>query len=199
VSGKLEFFFDFMSPFAYLAHDSVCDLARRYNRELIYRPMDLPAAKIAAGNTGPANRDIPVKIRYLMTDINRWAQKRGLPVVFPASLDSHKMNAGIFYALEKGCAEKYVREGFALGWGQGGDISSDQILARLAETMGWPAAEFIAYASAAKAQPDYLASNLEAVEKGVFGVPTIIIDEQMWWGNDRLDFVEEHLARTTPE
>ena len=194
MSSELEFFFDFMSPFAYLAHDKVCQLASRYNRELIYRPMDLPAAKIAAGNTGPANRDIPVKIRYLMTDINRWAEKRGLSIAFPASLDSHKMNAGTFYALERGCAEKYVREAFALGWGQGGDISSDQTLTRLAETMGWQAPEFIAYASAAKALPDYVASNREAVEKGVFGVPTIIVDDQMWWGNDRLGFVEEYLA-----
>jgi 2-hydroxychromene-2-carboxylate isomerase len=105
------------------------------------------------------------------------------------------MNAGTFYALQRGCAEDYVREAFALGWGQGGDISSDQTLAHLAETMGWAPEEFIAYASAAKELPEYIASNREAVEKGVFGVPTIIIDEQMWWGNDRLDFVEEFLAR----
>jgi len=195
VSGSLEFFFDFMSPFAYLAHDRVCELAKRYDRDVIYRPMDLPAAKVAAGNTGPANRDIPVKIRYLMTDIHRWAEKRGLPVAFPASLDSHKMNAGTFYALQKGRAEEYVREAFALGWGLGGDISSDQTLAQLAETMGWVPEEFIAYASAAKELPEYIASNRDAVEQGVFGVPTIIIDEHMWWGNDRLDFVAEFLAR----
>jgi len=195
MSGALEFFFDFMSPFAYLAHDRVCELAKQYERDLVYRPMDLPAAKLAAGNTGPANRAIPVKIRYLMTDIHRWAEKRGLPVAFPASLDSHKMNAGTFYALQRGCAQKYVREAFALGWGQGGDISSDQTLARLAETMGWLPEEFIAYVSAAKELPEYMASNQEAVEKGVFGVPTIIVDDQMWWGNDRLDFIEEFLAR----
>lgn len=195
MSGQLEFFFDFMSPFAYLAHNRVCELARRYQRELVYKPMDLPAAKVAAGNTGPSNRDIPVKLRYLMTDINRWAEKAGLPVNFPASLDSHRMNAGTFYALDRGVAEKYVREAFTLGWGLGGDIGSDQTLTSLAEAMNWSPAEFIAYASAAQELPEYVASNRDAVEKGVFGVPTIIMDEQMWWGNDRLDFVEEFLAR----
>jgi len=195
MSGQLEFFFDFMSPFAYLAHDRVCELARRYDRELIYRPMDLPAAKIAAGNTGPPNRDIPVKLRYLMTDINRWAEKAGLPVNFPASLDSHRMNAGTFYAMDRGVAEQYVKEAFTLGWGLGGDIGSDQTLTCLAEAMDWSPAEFIVYASAAKELPEYVASNRDAVEKGVFGVPTIIIDDQMWWGNDRLDFVEQFLAR----
>ena len=60
MSGALEFFFDFMSPFAYLAHNRVCELAKRYERDVIYQPIDLPSAKLAAGNTGPANRDIPV-------------------------------------------------------------------------------------------------------------------------------------------
>lgn len=193
MSTNMEFFFDFMSPFAYLAHDRVCQLAKCYKRELIYSPIDLPAAKLAAGNTGPANREVPVKLRYLMTDINRWAEKQGLPVNFPSSLDSHKMNAGTFYAMKKGVAQKYVREAFSLGWGQGGDIGSDQTLTRLAEVMEWSPVEFIAYANLAAAQPEYLASNQRAVEMGVFGVPMVIVDEQMWWGNDRLDFVEEHL------
>ena len=194
MSGELEFYFDFLSPFAYLAHDRVCRLARGHGRKLTYIPIDLPAAKIAAGNTGPSNRDIPAKLRYLMTDIDRWAKRVNLPVSFPPSLDSHRMNAGTFYALDRGLGEKYVREGFNLGWGLGGDIGSDETLTRLAEIMGWPPAEFIAYAGASKALPEYVESNRQAVEKGVFGVPTIIVDDQMWWGNDRLDFVEEYLA-----
>lgn len=60
MSGALELYFDFMSPFAYLAHNRVCELAKRYDKDVIYRAMDLPAAKLAAGNNGPANRDIPV-------------------------------------------------------------------------------------------------------------------------------------------
>lgn len=196
MSGELEFYFDFLSPFAYLAHDRVCGLAGAYGRKLTYLPIDVAAAKIAAGNTGPSNRDMPVKLRYLMTDIDRWAKRVNVPVSFPASLDSHRMNAGTFYALEKGLGEKYVREGFNLGWGLGGDMGSDETLTRLAEVMGWSPVEFIEYTSASKALPDYVASNRQAVEKGVFGVPTIIVDDQMWWGNDRLDFVEEYLAGT---
>ena len=196
MSGELEFYFDFLSPFAYLAHDRVCGLARRYGRKLTYLPIDLPAAKIAAGNTGPSNREIPAKLRYMMTDVDRWAKRVNLPVSFPASLDSHRMNAGTFYALDRSLGEKYVREGFNLGWGLGGDIGSDETLTRLAEIMGWPPAEFIEYAGASKALPEYVASNRQAVEKGVFGVPTVIVDDQMWWGNDRLDFVEEYLAES---
>ena len=196
MSGELEFYFDFLSPFAYLAHDRVCGLARRYGRKLAYLPIDLPAAKIAAGNTGPSNREIPAKLRYMMTDVDRWAKRVNLPVSFPASLDSHRMNAGTFYALDRSLGEKYVREGFNLGWGLGGDIGSDETLTRLAEIMGWPPAEFIEYAGASKALPEYVASNRQAVEKGVFGVPAVIVDDQMWWGNDRLDFVEEFLAES---
>ena len=192
----MDFYFDFLSPFAYLAHDRVCALAREYGRKLTYIPIDMPAAKLAAGNTGPSNRNMPVKLRYLMTDIDRWAKRVNLPVSFPASLDSHRMNAGTFYALDRGLGEEYVREGFHLGWGSGGDMGSDETLTRLAEIMGWSPAEFVEYAGASKALPEYVVSNRQAVEKGVFGVPTIIVDDQMWWGNDRLDFVEEYLAES---
>jgi 2-hydroxychromene-2-carboxylate isomerase len=193
----MHFFFDFMSPFAYLAHDRVCELAKTYKLDLSYWPMDLAAAKIAAGNSGPANRDIPVKLRYLLTDINRWAEKSGMPVKFPASLDSHRVNAGTFYAMIHGDVEQYVRTAFTLGWGRGGDLNSDELLAELASTMGWSAHDFIEHCNAGKELANYQNSTNHAIDKGVFGVPTVMLKDQMWWGNDRLDFVEEYLAKNS--
>jgi 2-hydroxychromene-2-carboxylate isomerase len=190
----IEFYFDFMSPFAYLAHRQVCALADRFERQIIYKPIDLPAAKIAAGNTGPSNREVPVKLRYLLEDINRWAARYKLPVNFPASLDSARMNAGTFIAIERNQARQYVDAGFTLGWGEGADIGSDTTLGALAERMDWPVSDFLKALSAPEQNERFLASNNEAHERGIFGVPTMLIGEQMWWGNDRLDFLEEFLA-----
>ncbi|MCG2634471.1 MAG: DsbA family protein, partial [Gammaproteobacteria bacterium] len=61
----IEFFFDLMSPYAYLSSGRIQRLANEYGRTLICRPIDLPAAKIAAGNYGPANREQPAKINHL--------------------------------------------------------------------------------------------------------------------------------------
>jgi 2-hydroxychromene-2-carboxylate isomerase len=189
----LDFYFDFMSPFAYLAHGELVRIATRYAIPIRYLPIDLPAAKIAAGNTGPANRSIPAKLRYLMTDLNRWAAIRQLPLKFPASLDSQRMNVGTFYAIERNAATTYVSAGFDLGWGQGGDIGADEVLVRLAERMHWLTVDFMRYIENPLAHAGYAECNREAHHRGVFGVPLMMIGEDMWWGNDRLNFLEEFL------
>jgi 2-hydroxychromene-2-carboxylate isomerase len=192
----IEFFFDFMSPFAYLAHGQLCDVADRYIRKIVYKPIDLPAAKVAAGNSGPSNREIPVKLRYLLCDIERWAERYEMPVNFPASLNSARMNAGTFYAIKCDRTREYVTAGFDLGWGQGADIGDDECLTALAGRMQWSAPEFLNYVSDPERNADYEASNSEAHERGVFGVPTMLIGEEMWWGNDRLAFLETYCKDT---
>lgn len=189
----LDFYFDFMSPFAHLAHGELLRIATRYAVPIRYLPIDLPAAKIAAGNTGPANRSIPAKLRYLMTDLQRWATIRQVPFKFPVSLDSQRMNVGTFYAIERNSATAYVAAGFDLGWGQGGDIGSDEVLVRLAERMHWSVADFMRYIENPAAHSGYAENNREAHHRRVFGVPTMMIGDDMWWGNDRLDFLEKFL------
>lgn len=192
-SQTLEFFIDFMSPFAYLAQQKVPQLAERFGYTVRYVPFDLPQAKLAAGNTGPSNRDIPVKLRYMTTDMNRWAKRYGVPLNFPKSFASARMNKGLFYAEDHGAVPKYAHAAFDAGWGQGQDISDSAVLGRLAQKLGWAEADFIAFVDSKEAAERFEASNLEAHRRGVFGAPTMLIGEEMWWGNDRLEFLEEYL------
>lgn len=198
MTRTVDFYFDFLSPFAYLAHGELIRLCHEYGWMIAYKPIDLDRVKKAAGNTGPSNREIPVKLRYLMVDIRRWAARYGgLPVQFPKNLVSERMNIGTFYAQERNQAEDYVREGFKLGWGEGGDLNDDALLARLAGTMGWSADEFLAYLVGSKGRAAFDRTIDEAIRRGVFGVPTMMIGDEMWWGNDRLFFVAEIMARGT--
>ena len=189
----IEFFFDFLSPFAYLVHQQLPALAQRHGCELRYVPMDLPRAKRAAGNTGPSNREIPVKLRYLTADMNRWARRYGVPLVFPKSFASERMNKGTLFALDRGEAGAYVQAGFARVWGRGDDMSSNQVLRELAAEMRWPVDEFLSFIESPAAADRFEALNLEAHRRGVFGVPTMLVGDEMWWGNDRLHFLEEFL------
>lgn len=194
---QLHFYFDFMSPYAYLAHQRVPDLARRYGYQLVYKPLDLPAAKLAAGNTAPPNVKIPVKLRYLMTDLNRWAQRYGVPLEFPKTLNSEALNIGVFYALGKGQAESYVRTAWHACWGLGGDMGDPVLMRQVAMKMGWDTDEFLHFVQSPEAQARYEEGNQEAQHRGVFGVPTMMIGDEMWWGNDRLEFLEAFLAAAT--
>lgn len=191
----IDFYFDVWSPYAYLASHRLAEIAEQYGCRVNYLPIDLKRAKLAAGNTGPANIDIPPKIRYLMTDLKRWAQRYGLRFgEIPKGSDINRINKGVFFATDRKVGRDYVREAYAAVWGRGGDPNSDGLLTGLAQTMNWDAGEFLSYISSDEANDRYEQVFNVAVERGVFGVPIVVTDDQMWWGNDRLAFVEEYLA-----
>ncbi len=192
----IDFYFDFMSPFAYLAHTQLPALAARYAFQIAYHAIDLPAAKLAAGNTAPPNISIPVKLRYLVADMQRWARRYDVPLVFPKTLKSERLNRGLYFAADHGRTEDYVRAAWLPTWGQGGDMGDEILISGVARSMGWNPAEFLRFTESSEAHERYLLDNRDAHARGVFGAPTMMVGEQMWWGNDRLGFLEEHLAAT---
>lgn len=197
--NSIDFYFDFMSPYAYLAHCRLPGLAEQHGYTLSYRPIDLKAAKLAAGNTGPATAQMPMKLRYAMADLTRWAEKYGAPLAFAQSPPvSERANKGAFFAEEKGRSQEYVSALWAATFGAGGEFDSDDLLADVARQLGWSPEEFLEYLVSEKAAQLYDAGNKAAQSRGVFGVPTMMVGDEMWWGNDRLDFLEEYLASHAP-
>ena len=192
----LDFYFDFMSPFAYLAHTQLPTLAQKYGLQIAYHAIDLPAAKLAAGNTAPPNVSIPVKLRYLVTDMQRWAQRYGVPLAFPKTLKSLRLNLGLYFAIDRGRAEDYLWAAWLPTWGQGGDMDDEALIRDVARSMDWNPAEFLGFIESPQARERYALDNRDAQARGVFGAPTMMLGDQMWWGNDRLGFLEEHLATT---
>ncbi|MBV5265025.1 2-hydroxychromene-2-carboxylate isomerase [Pinisolibacter aquiterrae] len=195
MTKTLDFYFDFMSPFAYLAYQRLPALVREFGLELRLNVIDLPAAKKAAGNTGPRNVDIPAKIRYLKVDLERWAQRYAVPLVFPPSLDSARLNKGVFHALDRGAGPAYVDAAWHAVWGTGADMNDPALFERIAESLGWDEADLLSFVDSTEAEARYAAANRAAHERGVFGVPTMMVDDQMWWGNDRLEFMREYLTQ----
>jgi 2-hydroxychromene-2-carboxylate isomerase len=189
----VDFYFDFMSPYAYLAHHRLVGVTRRLGWEVDYRPVDLAQAKLAVGNTGPANREIPIKHRYLRTDLRRWADLYGVPFVPPAGYGSERVNRGAFYAIDRNCAEAYSALAWRRIWGEGTAMNSDDLLREIGHSMGWDVQDLLRYTQSEAAIRRLHASNEAATQRGVFGVPTMAIGDEIWWGNDRMDFVERHM------
>ena len=190
------FYFDFVSPFSYLAHQRLPGLAQRFGYSIDYRPIDLRAAKLAAGNTGPATRDMPLKLAYARKDQQRWAQRYGVPIKAPRSHDWSRLTRGAFYAIDRGQARPYVAHVWHHIWGEGGEMN-DGVLRDAARAMGWGFDAFAAFTEAPETVKRLEASTREAGSRGVFGVPSMVVDDEMWWGNDRLDFLEEFLSART--
>ena len=196
MAEPIEYFFDFASPYCYLAHVRLPGIAARHGRAIAYRPVDLAEVKRAAGNIGPSTHFLAARRHYLRQDTARWARRYGVPISEPAGYGSARLNRGAFLALDRDAIARYVDAVGTRVWGQGGAMDDDGLLAAVAADMGWDAAAFIAYAGSEAADGRHRAALALARERGVFGVPTVVIGEHLWWGNDRLQFVDAHLAAT---
>ncbi len=195
MSRTIDYYFDFMSPFAYLSTQRLVDTARKYDFKVDYRPIELARAKLAAGNDGPSNQKIPAKLKYMIADLNRWADHYGIPFNPITGQNSARMNIGTFYAIDRDQAESYVQEGYRLGYVEGGDLNQDSVLEALALSQGFEVDDFMAFLESGEGPDRFEAGNLDAHAKGVFGVPTMMVGDEMWWGNDRFEFLEQFLAQ----
>ena len=196
MTTTVKFYFDLMSPYAYLAHTQLPALVERHGAVLEYHPVDLAALKLLVGNTGPSNRDIPIKHRYLRHDLQRWATAYGVPFCPPAGYGSLRITAGALYARDRGCCRAFVDWMWAEVWGKGRAMNDDRLLADAARQFRWP--ELPDLVSSETARERLEASTRAAHDAGVFGVPVMQVADQLWWGNDRLDFLDGYLRARSP-
>ena len=196
----VDFYFDFMSPFAYLAQHRLPDLAKRHEgkAKFICHPIDLIAARFKAGNTGPFNRDQPAKMKALMMDLKRWANRYGIPMGFPKGLDTARLNRGYFHAVEQGKGPQYMEAGFRAVWAESGNPADEGLICQVASNAGLSAEKLLAATESAEALRSYEKENNDAQARGVFGVPIFMVDDQIYWGNDRIEFLEEYLQGASP-
>lgn len=192
----IDFYFDFISPFSYLAQVKLPDLARRAECELQYWPIDIPEAKMAAGNYGPSNRQIPAKIKVMAADLQRWAAFYQVPLVFPPSFDCADWNCAAVFATQQGRAEPFVKVAFDRIWGSGIDPRDRHELRECAQVAGLDDDALIAFVESPLGQNEYRKVRAQAYQRGVFGAPMTFVDDQIFWGNDRLDFLESYLLQS---
>jgi 2-hydroxychromene-2-carboxylate isomerase len=194
MTRTIDFYFDFISPFSYLAQLKLPELARRTGCALEYWPIDIPEAKIAAGNYGPSNREVEPKIKVMMADLERWAAKYGAPLRFPASFACTDWNCATLYAREQGNAEPFVTAAFHRIWGQGIDPRDRDELRACAVEAGLDPDAVAAFVDSSLGQTEYRKVRSKAYQRGAFGAPLMFVDDQIFWGNDRLDFLEAYLT-----
>jgi len=196
--AKVDFYFDFLSPYSYLATFRLARLRDEFGAELVFHVIDLDAAKEAIGNTRPAAHLLPKKLRYLKADLARWAARHGAPLVFPETLAhfdlkaAARLNRGFLYAARRGAAEAYIKAAFGVLWAAGRE-PGDATLRDVAAKAGLDPAELAVAADSPETIAEYARENQAAQARGVFGVPTFVAGDQLFWGNDRIDFLEEYL------
>lgn len=191
MTQPVEFFYDFRSPYSYLAFTQL----RAMDVGIVFRPMQILTVMERVGNV-PTTITCAAKGRYAKMDLTRWAQRYGL-ALNPSNMrdnDGEACSRAVLAAAPKDRAAVTLALYRAM-WSEGQTlVDAEAVVAVLA------AAGFDTLAIAADIDtPDIVAqlraNTDEAVERGIFGSPTIFVGDTMFFGNDRLDFVREALVR----
>ncbi len=180
--GRIEFFFDIGSPYTYLAFHRLAALDAAVQQHIEYRPFLLGAVFKAVGNTPPAM--IPSRGQYMLRDLNRWAERLGIPFSFPPFFPINSLlPMRALCSFSPSDLPEQASGVFHGYWAENRDVSQPEVLTSI---LG---AEPVAAASRDAVKQRLRANTEEAVARGAFGAPTFFVGQEMFFGNDRIDFV----------
>lgn len=191
---RVEFFYDYASTYSYLAHRAIEELAAKRQAEIVFKPMVLGFVFKATGNSMPAA--VPAKAAYMVHDVRRWVRHYGLPFHMPSVFPVNTIRAlrTAVAALEDGVFPAYHHAVMRAYWANDQDIGDAEVLAAIATSAGLDGSRLVARADDPGVKERLKANTDEAIARGVFGAPTFFVGDEMFWGNDRLHFVDEALA-----
>ena len=192
MTRKLEFFYDYVSPYSYLANHAVGLLD---DVDVVYRPMFLGGVMQATGNRPPAV--VPEKGRYLTKDVYRWVAHYGIPFKFNSIFPQKTISAlRLAVAAQRAGVFAEVHQPlFDAAFVHDLDLSDEAVLRSIVETAGRPADDLLHEIGDPSIKDELRATTEEAVERGVFGAPTFFVGEEMFFGNDRFEFIRASLKR----
>ena len=192
--ARVEFFYDFVSPYSYLAATQIEALCKRAAAQLAWRPFLLGAVMKATGNSPPAS--VAGKARWILGDLSRWARSYGVPYAFPALFPANSLRALrlAFVADAEGRIAAYSHAVFRAYWVEGRDIGTDEVLRSVLTEVGLDATQALHEIEQPAIKEALRRSTDEAVLRGAFGAPAIFVGDDLFWGNDRLPFVEAALC-----
>lgn len=191
----LEFYFDFGSPAAYLAWTQVHALAQETGATLVLKPMLLGGVFQATGNRSPMA--VPTKGNYVFVDFGRFAKRYGVPLVmnphFP--INTLMLMRGAAGLQLRGDARlvDYCNAIFHAIWVDAQAMGEPAVVGQVLAQAGFDPQALLALTAEPDVKEHLKATTEEAVARGVFGAPTFFVGDQMFWGQDRLDFVRDSL------
>ena len=198
MASKIHFYFDFISPYAYFAWRKLPALAKKYNREIEAHPVVFGKLLDKWGQLGPA--EIPPKRNWLNEYCFRYAALNGFKYNPPKK---HPFNplAALRMSLKEVSGDDQLRvidSIFKGGWSHGADLGDLSTLISLLTKESIDGKSLSEKILDLNIKELLINETSFAIEKGVFGVPTIIIDDNLFWGNDQMDHIELLLEGRDP-
>ena len=194
--AQIDYYFAAISPFTYLAGQRLEAIAARHGATVTYKPLDPMALFPRTGGQVPKDRH-PSRMAYRMQELRRWAAVLEMPLTLkPAFWPTNPAPASyaIIAAQKAGGGDLggLVHAVTRAVWAEERDVAEDDVVKALLAAHGFDPA--VADKGMLMAAETYAANLEEAVSRGVFGVPFYFVGDEMFWGQDRLDHLEQHLS-----
>ena len=194
MTRTVEFFFDVGSPAAYLAWHRLPKVCGA-NARIAYKPFLLGGVFQATGNQSPMN--VPAKGAYMQADLQRFAQRDGTPFNhnphFPINTLTLMRGAAGLQMRDEPRMVQYVDAVFRAIWVDAKNMNDPAVVGQVLQQAGFDAGQWLQLTAEPEVKERLKAITQEAVDRGVFGAPTFFVDGQMYWGQDRIDFVQQAL------
>ena len=193
MTKTVEFYFDVGSPTTYLAHYRLLQLKDQYGCLIAYNPILLGGLFKATGNTSPAM--VPAKGRYMDIDMPRYAKMYGLPLVMNPYFPINTLNLmrGAVALLTTEHFQTYINAVFDAMWVNGKNMGDVETVVNVLTEAGLNASSILESTQSPEIKAALISNTEKAVERGLFGAPTMFVYNQMFFGQDRLHFVESAL------
>jgi 2-hydroxychromene-2-carboxylate isomerase len=198
VAKKVEFWFDLGSPAAYIAWHRLPKIAAEEGATIDYRPMLLGGVFQATGNQSPMM--VAAKGKYMQDDLARFAQRDGTAYRhnphFPINTLTLMRGAVAMQMREPARLLPYADAVYRAIWADGKDMNDPAVVGAVLHAAGFDPQQVLAQTQDPQVKDRLKAVTAEAVARGVFGAPTFFVNGTMYWGQDRLDFVQQALRDT---
>lgn len=196
----IDFYWDVGSTNSYFALKLIKPIAQRYNATIAWHPFNL--GHVFQSNNYVLMDEPRAKMRNRLADLMRWAKRYDLPFRVPDNFPIKTSRAlkGAIAMRQWGKEEAFMDAIFAAYWEQNiGTIGEYGTLREIAERLGTDPDQFESACESPRVRQALIDSTNNGIERGVFGAPTMVIEDEIYWGKDRMDFIEEHLARITAD
>lgn len=198
MSRAIDFYFDYLSPYAYLAWTCLPEVAAPRDVAVVPRPVLFAGLLNHWGQLGPA--EIPPKGAHVGRDTRRFAAIRGIPLAGPKyhpfrPLTALRVSLADVSGDDQSAAISAIFEG---GWVEGIDLGSPDDIRRVLDRAGLDGEGLVAQTEMQPVKDTLRAATDEAIGRGVFGIPTMIVEDELFWGLDQLEYVAMYLDGDDP-
>ena len=192
---SFDFYFDFISPYSFLAHKEIIKIEKKNSIKIKYKPILLGGLHNLHGIKAPAF--IPAKAKHMIRDCKLIAEKNKIKFKFNSYFPIRSLNLmrGVFVAEEDNYKSYYIDSIFSAIWQDGLNMNDENIIEKVLKNLNVNPKTFSLRAASSSIKESLKKRTNEAYEKGVFGAPSFVANNKIFWGQDRLEYaIDEALA-----